>query len=77
MLKKEGMALIGNITVNRLQITQWLVLKTGLFWFVACGSKHFRGDRSGLVRQAGRQVQSCSADIDQTRTRERFPQALA
>lgn len=31
MLKKEGMALIGNITVSRLQITHWLVLKTGLF----------------------------------------------
>lgn len=71
------LALIGNITVNSLQITHWLVLKTGLIWFAACGSKHSRGDRSGLVRQAGRQVQSSSADIDQTRTRERFPQALA
>lgn len=40
MIKKEGMALIGNITVNRLQIKHWLVFKTGLFWFVACGSKH-------------------------------------
>lgn len=38
MLKKEGMALISNITVNRLQITHWLVLKIGLFWFIACGS---------------------------------------
>lgn len=75
MLKKE--AFIGNITVDRLQTTHWLVLKTGLFWFVARGSKHSRGDRSGLVQQAGRQVQSSSADIDQTRTRERFPQALA
>lgn len=66
MLKKEGMALIGNKTVNRLQNTHWLVLKTGSFCFVGCGSKHLRGDRSGLVQQAGRQVQSSSADIDQT-----------